>query len=61
MLGQVPEKNSSNRFKNSPLLKDVLLKDKDEKKTTASKKLKPIAKLRLSVEDRQKIAKERLK
>lgn len=61
MLGRTMEgKPSGARFKNSPLLKDVLLKD--EPKMTAPKKLKPIhAHLRLSLQERKQLAKERLK
>lgn len=60
MLGRTMEgKPSGARFKNSPLLKDVLLKD--EPKMTAPKKLKPIhAHLRLSLQERKQLAKERL-
>ena len=61
MLGRTMEgKPSGARFKNSPLLKDVLLKD--EPKMTAPKKLKPIhAHLRLSLQERKQLAKERLR
>ena len=62
MLGAAmdPAAAGSTRFKNSPLLKDVLLKD--EPKMTLPKKLKPIqAHLRLPLQERKQLAKERLR
>ena len=61
MLGRTIEaKPSGARFKHSPLLKDVLLKD--EPKVAAAKKLQPIhAHLRIPLQERKHLAKERLK
>ena len=61
MLGTSADpKPSGGRFKHSPLLKDVLLKD--EPKVQVPKKLEPIDQhLRLSLQERKKLAKERLK
>ena len=61
MLGtSVDPKPSGGRFKHSPLLKDVLLKD--EPKVQVPKKLKPIGvHLRQTLQERKEQAKERLK